>query len=59
MSDSDERPLPPGDSECCESGCDTCVWDIYNAELKQWQVRKDAQKEEMECNEKQEDNRTN
>jgi hypothetical protein len=28
-----EKPTPPADYECCESGCDPCVWDTYNEEL--------------------------
>ena len=33
----EEAPLPPAPNECCESGCDPCVWDIYYAALRQWQ----------------------
>ena len=32
----DPRPVPPDEpqpGECCESGCDPCVWDFYNQEL--------------------------
>ena len=25
-------PEEPGPGECCESGCDPCVWDFYNQE---------------------------
>lgn len=32
-----EKPTPPGDSECCESGCTPCVWDRYYEELQEWQ----------------------
>lgn len=32
-----EKPIPPGDYDCCESGCEPCVWDIYRDELRQWQ----------------------
>ena len=34
--DADPRPLPPeepGPGECCDSGCDPCVWDFYNQEM--------------------------
>jgi len=41
-----ERPLP---SDCCESGCDRCVFDIYADEvthyqqaLAVWQARQSA-----------------
>ena len=26
-------PEPPGPGECCESGCDPCVHDLYADEL--------------------------
>jgi cytochrome-b5 reductase len=32
-----EKPQPPASNECCESGCDPCVWDIYRAALQQWE----------------------
>jgi len=25
----DGRPLEPGPEDCCQSGCRTCVWDLY------------------------------
>jgi len=31
-----EKPLPPGDFECCESGCSRCVWDVYLEDLQAW-----------------------
>lgn len=32
-----EKPTPPGNNECCESGCTPCVWDRYYEELREWQ----------------------
>ncbi|KAG0570515.1 hypothetical protein M758_6G161700 [Ceratodon purpureus] len=32
-----ERPLP---GDCCGQGCDVCVWDTYNDELRDYLVRK-------------------
>ena len=35
----DPRPLPPeqpGDDECCRSGCDPCIFDLYQQELQQY-----------------------
>lgn len=32
-----EKPTPPADNECCESGCEPCVWDLYREELAQWE----------------------
>lgn len=37
-----EKPTPPGEYECCESGCEPCVWDIYNDDLKAWQAAQKA-----------------
>ncbi|KWR74714.1 oxidoreductase-like domain-containing protein [Cupriavidus sp. IDO] len=48
----DPRPVPPerpGDDECCQSGCDPCVFDYYyqemdryRDELKAWEARQAA-----------------
>ena len=27
-----EKPIPPADGACCESGCSPCVWDFYYEE---------------------------
>ena len=35
----DPRPRPPeqpGDDECCRSGCDPCIFDLYQQELQQY-----------------------
>lgn len=49
----DPRPLPPeqpGDDECCRSGCDPCIFDLYQRELQYyrealaaWEARQVAQ----------------
>jgi hypothetical protein len=31
--DKPEAPLP---AECCESGCEVCVWDVYNDQMRAW-----------------------
>ena len=31
-----EKPLPPTDSECCDSACEPCVWDVFYAEMAKW-----------------------
>tara|TARA_R110001583_G_scaffold41166_9_gene131079 strand:+ start:682 stop:948 length:267 start_codon:yes stop_codon:yes gene_type:complete len=41
----DDKPLPPGDYECCESGCDRCVWDIYREDVAEWEAAQKADKE--------------
>lgn len=44
-----EAPIPPSDEACCGSGCEPCVWDLYQEELREyreklvaWQVRQQA-----------------
>lgn len=39
------KPTPPGDNECCESGCDPCVWDLYYEDLRDWQQEYEAAKQ--------------
>eukprot|EP00252_Welwitschia_mirabilis_P007070 TRINITY_DN18123_c0_g1_i1.p1 TRINITY_DN18123_c0_g1~~TRINITY_DN18123_c0_g1_i1.p1 ORF type:complete len:109 (+),score=21.35 TRINITY_DN18123_c0_g1_i1:82-408(+) len=34
-----EKPLP---GDCCGTGCETCVWDLYFDELKRYRDQKDA-----------------
>lgn len=41
-----EKPIPPGDYDCCESACEPCVWDIYYDELRQWQAEQKAATEQ-------------
>jgi len=32
-------PAPPVPGECCERGCDPCVWDYYERALERWRER--------------------
>lgn len=34
-----DQPIPPGDGECCESGCSPCVWDRYYEALRAWEAQ--------------------
>jgi cytochrome-b5 reductase len=43
-----DKPTPPADGECCECGCDPCVWDTYYEELRQWQEQQTNQQRESE-----------
>lgn len=33
------KPVRPLDSDCCGSGCSTCVFDLYDLDVKRWQKR--------------------
>lgn len=40
--DDDPRPVPPEPplpSDCCESGCDPCVYDLYADQLQHYRER--------------------
>lgn len=51
-SQNDPRPIPPvrpENDECCHSGCDPCIFDLYNEameryseELEAWELRQSA-----------------
>ncbi|HMT92989.1 oxidoreductase-like domain-containing protein [uncultured Thiothrix sp.] len=45
MNETNQAPIPPTPNECCESGCDPCVWDIYYEDLRKWQEQQQAQAE--------------
>ncbi|MFT5132014.1 MAG: hypothetical protein ACI9SC_000477 [Gammaproteobacteria bacterium] len=30
-------PTPPGPDECCNRGCDPCIFDYYSNALLRWQ----------------------
>jgi hypothetical protein len=33
------KPREPGSEDCCMSGCQVCVWDVYNKELEEYNKR--------------------
>ncbi|MCP5160664.1 MAG: hypothetical protein H7A00_03205 [Hahellaceae bacterium] len=43
MTKQTEKPTPPEDWECCDSGCCPCVWDTYNEELHAWEAQQASQ----------------
>ncbi|MFL0805887.1 MAG: oxidoreductase-like domain-containing protein [Oceanobacter sp.] len=43
-----EKPLPPGDFECCESGCSRCVWDVYLEDLQEWKQQQQQQQQQQQ-----------
>lgn len=40
-----EKPTPPEEWECCESGCFPCVWDAYHDALREWNSEQKEQEE--------------
>jgi len=50
MSTDLEKPTPPSPAECCEGGCDPCVWDHYYAALELWKKQqKELKKQKKEA----------
>lgn len=45
MSQPVDKPEPPAPSECCENGCEPCVWDIYREALNEWNAQQKVLKE--------------
>ena len=43
-----EKPTPPGEYECCESGCEPCVWDIYYEDMREWKEAQEKLKAAQE-----------
>lgn len=42
MSTANEKPEPPHEWECCESGCSPCVWDHYYEKVRLWEEQRKA-----------------
>lgn len=41
QSDDDPRPAPPerpDNDACCHSGCDPCIFDLYDEALERWRA---------------------
>ncbi|GAB3538477.1 hypothetical protein GCM10027343_04300 [Noviherbaspirillum agri] len=45
-------PVPPGDNECCNSGCDPCVLDLYAEELARYRAARQAWEERQAAKDK-------
>lgn len=53
--DNDPPPVPPtcpGDDECCNSGCDPCVFDLYTEELERYRAALRAWEERQAAKDK-------
>ncbi|KAJ1736420.1 hypothetical protein LPJ72_001431 [Coemansia sp. Benny D160-2] len=31
------KPEPPNNDDCCMSGCEFCVWDLYDEDMREYQ----------------------
>ncbi|KAJ2392335.1 hypothetical protein GGI23_005241 [Coemansia sp. RSA 2559] len=31
------KPEPPSNEDCCMSGCEFCVWDLYDEDMREYQ----------------------
>ncbi|MDY6891752.1 MAG: oxidoreductase-like domain-containing protein [Pseudomonadota bacterium] len=43
-----DKPIPPAEGECCENGCQPCVWESYHEALRQWQQRQSQTVKEIQ-----------
>ncbi|WP_020397163.1 oxidoreductase-like domain-containing protein [Thiolinea disciformis] len=43
-----QAPTPPEPHECCGSGCDPCIWDIYYEALRRWQEQQSRPTEKVD-----------
>lgn len=48
----EDKPQPPSDGECCDSGCSMCVWDIYYEEMREWREAQAKAKAAAEAEQK-------
>jgi len=42
-----QKPRFPDDNACCGSGCERCVFDIYDDNLEKWSIRRDKAVQEQ------------
>ncbi|KAJ2161925.1 hypothetical protein GGF46_001116 [Coemansia sp. RSA 552] len=42
------KPEPPGKEDCCMSGCEYCVWDLYDEDMREYQKHAVALREALE-----------
>mmetsp|Transcript_14179 Transcript_14179/g.30733 ORF Transcript_14179/g.30733 Transcript_14179/m.30733 type:complete len:162 (+) Transcript_14179:55-540(+) len=39
LADIPDKPREPSPEECCQNGCQICVWDLYNNALREWEAK--------------------
>lgn len=44
----DPRPLRPDPSECCGSGCNPCILEVYEDELADWEERQQLREQQAQ-----------
>jgi hypothetical protein len=44
-----DKPTPPGEYDCCESGCEPCIWDTYNEKMAAWRAAEQKARQDREA----------
>lgn len=45
----DEPPQKPKESDCCGSGCNPCIFDVYEQQLKRFAINKKSEQQPNNC----------
>ncbi|KAJ1964561.1 hypothetical protein GGI12_001337 [Dipsacomyces acuminosporus] len=43
------KPEPPDNDDCCLSGCEFCVWDLYDSDMREYQEQAKAIRQAFEA----------
>ncbi|KAJ2573072.1 hypothetical protein IW140_000471 [Coemansia sp. RSA 1813] len=43
------KPEPPSNEDCCMSGCEFCVWDLYDEDMREYQKHATKAREAFEA----------
>ncbi|PIA14276.1 hypothetical protein COEREDRAFT_28860, partial [Coemansia reversa NRRL 1564] len=46
------KPDPPRNEDCCMSGCEFCVWDLYDEDMREYQKHATAIREALKAQNK-------
>lgn len=41
-----DKPIRPGNYDCCEGGCSPCIWDTYYEDMEVWKAAQAKKKSE-------------